>query len=306
MGSGTAPLFRTVYQVHWVGSFSSPNKTQEKAYSSDRDCDSKWNTVFSSPSYFCYAHWILCYRFDTKPAIVDHNTQLLRANSFWERVCWFFQETQNMFTWCYCLNVTLLSGLHICILKSNDCISRFLKAHKILCFPSGRVLQHRLFVQTGQAPVFENSPQQSEDLQNSIKETTNCRETAMALKASTHTHRELLFLPQNPTTCHPPILARDTPCHLLSGRVALMDAAGAGPVPVGESRDGAAMHEAQGKERPVLPSRMRHNSILREWIWVPGSIYPGTWGLKFISKAHVKLYFKINPLLILSYVHDCK
>lgn len=23
---------------------------------------------------------------------------------------------------------------------------------------------------------------------------------------------------------------------------------------------------------------MRHNSILREWIWVPGSIHPGAWG----------------------------
>lgn len=104
-------------------------------YSLDRDCDLKWNTVFSSPSYFCYAHWILCYRFDTKPAIVDHNTQLSRANSFWERVCWFFQETQNMFTWSYCLNVTLLTGLHICTLKSYDCISMLLKAHEILLLP---------------------------------------------------------------------------------------------------------------------------------------------------------------------------
>lgn len=113
-------------------------------YSLDRDCDLKWNTVFSSPSYFCYAHWILCYRFDTKPAIVDHNTQLSRANSFWERVCWFFQETQNMFTWSYCLNVTLLTGLHICTLKSYDCISMLLKAHEILLLPSGKVLQCKL------------------------------------------------------------------------------------------------------------------------------------------------------------------
>lgn len=107
---------------------------------------------------------------------------------------------------------------------------------------------------------------QTDNLQNSIKETTNSRETAMALKASTHTHRQLFFLPQNPML--PPLQPLPGTHHTI---FSLPDQhswmlLGQGPAPLGESREGAVMHEAHGKERPFATSRMRHNSILREWI----------------------------------------
>lgn len=108
-----------------------------------------------------------------------------------------------MFTWCYCLNVTLLAGLHICIPKSNDCISTFLKSHKIPLLPFREGSPVQTMFRQGKHRFLKTHPSnQREDLQNSIKAATNSRKTAMALKASTHTHRELLFLPQNSTQCH--------------------------------------------------------------------------------------------------------
>jgi len=48
-----------------------------------------------------FAMLLCCYKSDIKPAIVDCNEQLSEANSFWKRVCRFFQERQTVFIWNY-------------------------------------------------------------------------------------------------------------------------------------------------------------------------------------------------------------
>lgn len=137
-----------------------------------------------------------------------------------------------MSTWCYCLNVTLLAGLYICTIKSNDCISTFLKEHEILLLPfwEGPPMQ-TLFRQSKHQFLKTHPSNQTEDLQTSIKEITNSRETTMVLKASTHIHS--YFFSHRIQHCATfADLARDTPCHLLSARPALMEAAGAGTCPL--------------------------------------------------------------------------
>lgn len=126
---------------------------------------------------------------------------------------------------------------------------------------------------------------QIEDLQNSIKETTNSREPAMALKASTHTHSCLLsHRIQHCATFS--ALARDPPCHPLSARPALMDAAGAGTCPFG--RELRCVRHKGRKDLLLLPGRGISQSLGNgSESQVASTQVHG--GLKFISKAHVTL-----------------
>lgn len=105
-----------------------------------------------------------------------------------------------MYTWCCCLNITSLKGLHICTLKSNECIST-----KSTRDPTASLLGRfssadSLYRQSKHQFLKIHPINQIDNLQNSIKETTNSRETAMALKASTRTHS--YFFSHRTQCCH--------------------------------------------------------------------------------------------------------
>lgn len=158
-----------------------------------------------------------------------------------------------MFTWCYCLNVTLLTGLHSCTLKSNDCISMLLKAHEILLLPfwEGPPMQTLCSNRANCTNFLCNQTRSSKQYQRNHSLQGNCNSTKRK-----HSY------PQNPTLCHhgspfqghtmPPSLCQTSAHGCCWGR----------DLPLCER---AAMHEARGKERPFATSRMRHNSVLREW-----------------------------------------
>ena len=119
----------------------------------------------------------------------------------------------------------------------------------------GRFSNADSFIRTGQAPMFLKThlSNETEDLQNSIREINISKKTAMPLKTSTHTHRQLLFLLQNSKLCHP-----RSPCQRCTMLSSLCQASAKGcywgrDLPLRDRTGGAAMHKAYvGRESPFL------------------------------------------------------
>lgn len=136
----------------------------------------------------------------------------------------------------------------------------------------GRFANADSLIHTGQAPIFlkTHPSNETEDLQNSIREINISRKIAMPLKTSTHTPTQLFFLLQNSKLCHP-----RSPCQRRTTLSSLCQASATGccwgrDLPLRERAGGLrCMRSTCGEGKPFsfcITARMRHNSVLREWV----------------------------------------
>lgn len=142
----------------------------------------------------------------------------------------------------------------------------------MLPFWEGSLVQ--TLVCTGQAPIFlkTHPSNETEDLQNSIREINMSRKIAMPLKTSAHTHTQFLLLLRNLKLSHP--------CSSCQRRTMLASLCQASAKGCCWQRICSFMREQRGcdawdthGEGKLFSFRvtvgMRCNSVLKEQVWAP-------------------------------------